>query len=202
MRLPRNISLFVISSSLSANGRSHRTGRPSLNKGHARCSTTATLFWTCYLKQHLFLHAGRLQCPRQRSTAYLRYGKRSKDDPPSHFFLSLDPTTDVLGYKLHLPHDFSSPTPIHSSFTSSLLPAGSAVRSSPFAFHPPVLVPAGGFPLPLWHTAVKKEPKSQKLTMSEVQSCLKKGLEQENRRFWWCFRGCYCKKVDFPKSPV
>lgn len=46
-------------------------------------------------------------------------------------------------------HDFTSLTPIHSCFTSSPLPAGSTAQSSPSASHPPRLVLAGGFLLPL-----------------------------------------------------
>lgn len=46
-------------------------------------------------------------------------------------------------------HDFTSLTPIHSCFTSSPLPAGSTAQSSPSASHPPRLVLAGDFLLPL-----------------------------------------------------
>lgn len=95
-------------------------------------------------------------------------------------FFSLDPMNDVLGQEPYLPRD----TPIHSCFTSSPLPAGSTVQSSPSASHPPGFVLAAGFLLPPWCTAAKREPKPQELQVLSIE-LFKKGSEQEKRRVWW-----------------
>lgn len=90
------------------------------------------------------------------------------------------------------------------SLLSYLFSSSSWFSSSIFSFCIPSTSARARWRFPSASVTYCSEKRAQVTKVNHVwrSELFKKGLEQENRRFWWCFRGCYCKKVDFPKSPV